>query len=194
MERYQNVIRFGLQGHTHSETFQVARSMTNVGKPVMVHSIGGSVTTYTYLNPSFAVIQFDAKTMVPLNMFTYSMDLFDANETGVPKWELLHDMLDTYDMPDLRPSHFLDLADRIWHDQDLANTYMWNESRQAGDEPTDVDRLELYCNLSSSEMHEQHYCNKNDGINSRYGQNFWKFSPHGIVDNAVGNWIKFTDE
>lgn len=116
MERYQNVVRFGLQGHTHSETFQVARSMTNVGKPLMVHSIGGSVTTYSDNVPSFAVIEFDAEYMVPLNMYTYSMDLDDANSTGVPKWELLHDMLDTYDMPDLRPSSFLDLATRIKND------------------------------------------------------------------------------
>jgi len=48
------------------------------------------------LNPSFAVIDFDAETMVPLNMHTYYLDLNDANATGTPKWELLHDMLETY--------------------------------------------------------------------------------------------------
>lgn len=194
VERYQHIIRFGLQGHTHDETFQVARSMTNVGKPVMVHSVGGSVTTYANNNPSFAVIDFDAKTMVPLNMKTYWMDLDDANATNVPKWVELHDMLDYYEMEDLRPSNWLDLATRIRNDQDLANTYQWNKSRQAGEKPTDVDTLKVYCDLASSENHEKHGCLKNNGEETAYGMAYSSYSPFGVIDNIVGNWIKYSDE
>lgn len=96
LERYQNVVRFGMMGHTHRETFQVVKSMTNTDTPVMVHQIGGSVTTYSNLNPSFSIIRFDSEFMVPLNIETYYMDLEEANASGTPKWELLHDMLDTY--------------------------------------------------------------------------------------------------
>jgi hypothetical protein len=48
MERFQSVVRFGMVGHTHAETFQLSNSMTNPEKPVYVTSVGGSVTTYGF--------------------------------------------------------------------------------------------------------------------------------------------------
>ena len=60
MERFQNIIRFDLVGHTHKETFQLNNSMTNPEKPVVVTTVCGSVTTVGNLNPSFKVIDFDA--------------------------------------------------------------------------------------------------------------------------------------
>ena len=71
MERFQNVVRFGMVGHIHIESFQVSNSMTNPDKPVYVTTVGGSVTTYWYMNPSFKVIDLDAETMLPINMYTY---------------------------------------------------------------------------------------------------------------------------
>ena len=82
MERFQAVVRFGMQGHTHTEYFEVVQSMSNPGKAVMLNSVGGSVTTYSGHNPSFMVIDFDQETMLPVNMYTYYMDLERANREG----------------------------------------------------------------------------------------------------------------
>jgi len=130
MERFQGIIRFALQGHTHNEDFQVNLSFS--GKPVSVNSIGGSLTPYTEKNPSFMVIEFDAQTMLPVNMKTYSFNLDAANASGntsEPGWALLHDWIDTYNMPDFSPSSFLDLSNRFKTDQSLANLYSWNRVR-----------------------------------------------------------------
>jgi len=105
--------------------------MTNPEKPVVMTSVGGSVTTYNFMNPSFMVVDIDAKTMLPVNMHTYYIDVGEANASGTPDWKELHDYKTSYEMEDLRPSNFKDLATRIFTDKELATTFLKNESRQA---------------------------------------------------------------
>merc|ERR1719360_225456 len=103
-------------------------------------------------------------------------------------------MIGTYDMPDLRPTNFLEFANRILNDEELALDYEWNKGRQALERPTEVDQLDLYCDLVTSEMHEKNYCNKNEGYDAPFGLNFGRFNGNGVIDRIIGNWIKFTDE
>ena len=187
MERFQNVIRFGLTGHTHLESYQVNSSMTNPEKPVVVTSVGGSVTTYDFMNPTFMVIDFDSKTMLPVNMHTYYIDVDAANKTGKPSWEELHDYRDTYKMKDLSPSSFKDLAVRIFTDKDLATQFQFNKRRQNPNAPLKVDQLAIYCDLVTSEMHQLNECNKTGGV-SAYGTDFTLFSKNigkYVVDNII---------
>jgi len=51
-------------------------------------------------------IEFDSETLLPLNMNTYYFDIEKANAEGEIKWELLHDMVDYYEMGDMSPSSF----------------------------------------------------------------------------------------
>ena len=154
MERFQSVVRFGLVGHTHLETFQLSNSMTNPDKPVYMTSVGGSVTTYDFMNPSFMVIDMDADTLLPLNMYTYSTDvdkIEESNANGVPVWTQLHDYKESYSMADLRPSNFKDLALRIFTDKELATTFIKNESRQNKYKKNKINQLKTYCDLVTSE-------------------------------------------
>lgn len=66
----------------------------------MVTSVGGSVTTYGDMNPSFMVLDLDSELMVPTNKHTYYMDMDAANKSGLPEWKELHDYIDEYSMPD----------------------------------------------------------------------------------------------
>lgn len=59
MERFQNVVRFTMHGHTHTSYYEVVQSYSNPGTPVMLANVGGSVTTYTQQNPSYMMIEFD---------------------------------------------------------------------------------------------------------------------------------------
>ena len=73
----------GIQGHHHSEFYEITNSMTDPSKPIMLHTIGGSVTPLNAgKNPSFMTIDFDAETLLPLNMDSIYFDLGDANESG----------------------------------------------------------------------------------------------------------------
>ena len=47
MERFQHIVRFGMQGHTHTQYYEVTQSMSTPGKAILLNNIAGSVTTYT---------------------------------------------------------------------------------------------------------------------------------------------------
>lgn len=165
--------------------------MTNPEKPVVVTSVGGSVTTYDFQNPSFMVIDFDAATMLPVNMHTYYIDVDEANTDGSPNWTELHDYRETYAMPDLSPNSFKDLALRIFSDKDLATEFLMNENRQNKYKDYKLNQLNIYCDLMTSEQHENHECNKNGGI-SAYGLDFNILSEgiaFALVDRIIGSWI-----
>lgn len=183
MERFQHIVRFGLQGHTHRESFQVTKSISDNTKSIGINSIAGSVSPFTEMNPSFMVLTLDAATMLPVAMETYSMNIDRANADGKPTWELLHDYQKEYGMTDLSPNSFMKLAEQIKVDQDMANQFKWNEIRRKGPKPTNTDKLALYCDLASTESWEKDYClGKNPG-------DFLHNTAEAIVDYIVGDWI-----
>jgi len=53
--------------------------MTNPNSNIGLNQIGPSVTTYTENNPGYAVIEFDAETMLPINFLIYALDIEKAN-------------------------------------------------------------------------------------------------------------------
>lgn len=79
--------------------------------------------------------------MLPINMYTHSFDLEAANasDAETPGWAFLHDWKETYGLKDLSPASMLDLSERMLVDEELAITYVWNESAQWGPRPTTVD-------------------------------------------------------
>lgn len=46
----------------------------------MLANVAGSVTTYSVQNPSYMIIELDQETMLPVNMYTYAMDIETANK------------------------------------------------------------------------------------------------------------------
>ena len=86
------MIRFGLYGHSHSETYFLTRSVNVDGdltktRPIAFNSILAPSTTYTGNNPSFAVYEIDEETMLPVDITTYYFNITQAN-LGNPKWEV----------------------------------------------------------------------------------------------------------
>jgi len=75
------------------------------------------------------VLDIDAETMLPDNMYTYYIDVENVPAGGKPTWSQLHDYKQTYEMEDLRPSNFKDLAVRIFTNEELAMIYLKNENR-----------------------------------------------------------------
>ena len=69
MERYQHIVRFGMQGHVHMEYFSIFNSMTSPDKQVMTHNVAGSLTPLysTGTNPTFMTLDLDAETLLPVN-------------------------------------------------------------------------------------------------------------------------------
>ena len=77
-------------------------------------------------DPSFSVMYIDPKTLLPIDSETWMFDLSYANKYDEPKWKRHHDLRSLYNLKDLSPSSFLDVAERLMTDEDLAKKYRDN--------------------------------------------------------------------
>lgn len=62
--------------------YEITQSISNPEMPIMLNSIGGSLTTMDGFNPMFSVLDLDEETLLPLNIHAYSFDLKNANTVG----------------------------------------------------------------------------------------------------------------
>ena len=170
--------------------------MTNPEKPIMMTTIGGIVTVNGgHKHPSFMVIDLDAKTLLPVNMYTYYMNLDEANETGTPVWRVLHDYLEEYSLPDMSPASMRDLAIRILTNHELSLKFENNLDRRTDHFVRKTNQLANYCSLITSEDYEYHECKKTAGL-SAYGVGP-RLLHRGEIGNYIrdwlmGNWVKFS--
>ena len=124
-------------------------------------------------------------------MYTYALDIDEANSTGSPKWKYLHDYKTEYGLDDLSPQSMLSLAKAFQTDTDLANTFTWNTHARRSAKPTAVDQLGLSCQTASSEMHEEHDCLTNAGFNQgKYGLGYDLWTAQGFADWLINDWIE----
>jgi sphingomyelin phosphodiesterase len=92
-------------------------------QPIGVNFWVGSATTYQDKNPSFQVVTVDAKTMVPLEMETYYLDITKANKKNKPVWESHHKYTEFFGLDDLSPNSIMDYAERVYTDVEVAKHY-----------------------------------------------------------------------
>lgn len=119
MDRYQTVVRFGVQGHIHKEQWQVQRSTVDK-KPIGMNFIVGSATSYQDKPPSFNVVYLHPENLLPVEYETWALDLDYTNQHDQPKWELKYNYKDTYDLPDLSPESFHKYALNMLDNESLA--------------------------------------------------------------------------
>ncbi len=60
INRFESTVAAQFYGHTHSEEYKLFYDETD-GRPVNVAFVGGSLTTYTGLNPGFRVYTVDTR-------------------------------------------------------------------------------------------------------------------------------------
>lgn len=62
------------------------------------------------------ILDIDQETGLPINAYTYAMDVEKANEEGFPTWELIHDYKGTYGVTDMSPRSMKQLSERFLTD------------------------------------------------------------------------------
>lgn len=109
-----------------------------------------AATCYGNINPSFRVFEVALATHEIVNMYTYRMNLTDANTSGVPKWTLAYDARSEYDMTDMSAASWDLLAKKLRTNETLANKF-WVHKYQ-GNPPGPCNaacRKYLSCHLMS---------------------------------------------
>ncbi|CDW73013.1 ser thr protein phosphatase family protein [Stylonychia lemnae] len=175
-DRFQHIIRFSAFGHLHDEVTNIARSFDK-NKPVGVQYLTGSLTPYKYRLPSFRVFEIDDKLMIPLQVKTHSFDIKGTN----PVWKLDHELKQYFQMNDLSPSSFENLAQRISTDETLAKKYQWNKSVKGPGRYIAVCdeacRLKISCEIKHSVFYDILGCQNKPISSSFFGKLDFLYNP-----------------
>lgn len=91
VNRYENTIVNQFFGHSHSDYFQIFYDLNNITRATNILFIGGSVTTYSYLNPGYRIYTIDGfyknSSFRVLDHETYYLNLTEANQINQANWK-----------------------------------------------------------------------------------------------------------
>ena len=82
----------------------------------------GSISSWTG-NPSFCVFEVDKDSLLPLERITYAFDLEKANQDEQIQWVKYTEYSIDYNMTDLSPSQFKNVAQNILNDSTQATLF-----------------------------------------------------------------------
>ncbi|XP_026915723.1 acid sphingomyelinase-like phosphodiesterase 3b isoform X4 [Acinonyx jubatus] len=107
VQKHHHVIVGQFFGHHHTDSFRMFYDDT--GAPISVMFLTPGVTPWkTTLpgvvnganNPGIRVFEYDRTTLSLQDMVTYFVNLSQANEKGIPLWELEYRLTEAYGVPD----------------------------------------------------------------------------------------------
>ncbi|XP_038051985.1 sphingomyelin phosphodiesterase-like isoform X2 [Patiria miniata] len=116
VNRYESTIRGQFFGHTHKDSFEIFFEPKTKRPTSMLYN-GGSVTTYSYVNPNYRTYEVDGNyknsSWAVLDHETYVMNLTDANLTDNPKWNLEYTAKAAYGMKALQAVDWNELVGKF---------------------------------------------------------------------------------
>ena len=177
LNRYANTISFGIYSHVHYHELQVMRDLVTK-QPTGINFIVSSATPYENKKPSIDVLYLDPDTMRPVDYEIYALDLDLANEKDEIRWFKYFDYRKDYQMPDLRPKNFFDLALRVFNEPETCTTYYRNRfiDGPGFNASATCDRTGNFCQIVASEEEDKYFCQ---------GQNqyvTYRFKPYNMLD------------
>ncbi|CAB3377350.1 Hypothetical predicted protein [Cloeon dipterum] len=173
INRFQRTITAQFYGHTHFEEFKVVfapRSRKRpLAKPISTSYIGGSVSTYTDLNPNYKIYYSDGgykgASWDITDHETWIFNLTEANQAGPevpPRWFRLYSARQDLQLADLSPAELYKAALRMVHDDKLFETF-YGITVKRGDTSMKKGcdfrcKEEILCNLVTSDYGDQSHC------------------------------------
>jgi len=135
VDKYSNSVAALFFGHTHHDHFEITYDFATNKIPTHISFIAPSVTTQTFINPSFRQYIYDRKTfnVVDYNQFTANLLLSNTNKDI--NWEKIYSPREDYQMPSLSPSSYQDLVYRFSKNQTLFNLYYYHRYTEIPQSP-----------------------------------------------------------
>ncbi|KAG8237410.1 hypothetical protein J437_LFUL016226 [Ladona fulva] len=124
INRFHEIIVTQFYGHTHYEEYKVG--FDAAGNPSATSYIGGSVSTYTDLNPNYKIFWVDKDTMDLVDHETWIFNLTEANLNSPevkPNWYQLYSARRDLGLPSLSPHNLYQLALSMVEDDELFTRY-----------------------------------------------------------------------
>lgn len=124
ISKYKDVITSTLWGHNHCDYFQVMHDPTDGVTPIGTIFMPSSVTPISNTtNPSYRVFKYDQTTKLLLDYAQYRLDLPAANKNGYLTWEVAYTALSGFNIPDMSPSSWQSVGEKIGTDVDMWNFF-----------------------------------------------------------------------
>lgn len=104
-------------GHSHKDELSIFYDLQNITRPVNVAYLGPSVTTLSYLNPSYRVYTVDGNyensSWQILDHSTVYLNLTEANLYNSTKWKKEYSAKEAFELENLFPQDWNDLLDKM---------------------------------------------------------------------------------
>ena len=129
VDRYSNNIKGLFSAHTHNDHLIFHRSRDNREKIIKTQFVGPSLTTFSYLNPSFRVIEVDADTNEVVDYTQYRLNITKWNDIGPtaqPRWEPIYKFRQEFGVQDATVTSMQMIYDKFRHDYHSMSRYVWN--------------------------------------------------------------------
>jgi sphingomyelin phosphodiesterase len=122
INRYESTIAGQFFGHTHKDEIKIYYDLNNKTRPVSVAYLAGSVTTASYLNPSYRIYTvdgvYDESSYHVLDHRTVYLNLTDANYYNVTKWRDEYSVKKDLGLTGLYPDDWDSLVNKLLLDLD----------------------------------------------------------------------------
>lgn len=163
INRFRNIIMGQFFGHSHNDHFQLISSLEDGQPPAGVILMVPSLTTYSFLNPSFRIYQADAESSQVLDYQQYRLKLSSANLNPdvKPEFELVYSGKSFYNLEDLSPASYQSLAELLLNDSEVFNKFYLNFYSSYEGEIEDCDSTctkQLVCGTMNSVFNEYGDC------------------------------------
>ncbi|EGC39017.1 hypothetical protein DICPUDRAFT_52947 [Dictyostelium purpureum] len=137
VSQFSDVIVGQIYGHTHYDQFNVFSDVETHTKPTGMNYIAPSMTTYQNHEPGYRIYEFDYSTNQIINYYQYHANITDANKSGQITFDLIYSAKELYNLPDLTPASWYNLATQMKTNTTLFMDYFTNLSSSPDKESCD---------------------------------------------------------
>ncbi|KAK9304244.1 hypothetical protein QLX08_004248 [Tetragonisca angustula] len=143
VNRFSHLIKAQFNGHTHNDEIAILYNSDMEANNVAWN--GGSITTYTKLNPNYKVYTVNCRNYEVTDYQNWMYDLSSANKNihVRPTWYKSYSFKTEYDLPDLSIKSLNNWLPRVAKNETLINKYYRNFYKQA--EPSLQETCDINC-------------------------------------------------
>ncbi|GAM25490.1 hypothetical protein SAMD00019534_086650 [Acytostelium subglobosum LB1] len=123
VERFSTIIAAQFYGHTHKDQLVVFTDAATNSKATGMNYVSPCITTLLKHMPSFRLYEYDFTTNEVLNYQQYVTDIREWNANGNMTFRLAYTAKELYNLPDLSPQSWYNLAQEFKTNATLFNNY-----------------------------------------------------------------------
>ncbi|XP_043471211.1 sphingomyelin phosphodiesterase 1-like [Leptopilina heterotoma] len=197
VNRYSHIISAQFNGHTHNDELKVFYSPDDNSKIINVAWNGGSITTYSNLNPNYKIYEINGNDYKVEDYETWIYNLTAANETPDrrPDWFKLYSFKEEYNLSDTSPNSLNNWLVEMSKDDKAILKYHRNFVKYA--DPALKENCnskclkKQFCSIVTSQVNNKKECTFFENLNSPIFQ-MLNNTEIGVSVNSIIGKVKGT--